>query len=146
MRAECQIEWLTAEGKRIDWLVGVGHFHYTKALNYEGDFSIALPPDFPFTILQKDQRIRFQRRPPGGVMATDFDGIIRDWDVKQIEGGYSVKLMGPGPGWLLSGRRVAYTAGHASAVMTDQADDMILEIVRDNLGADALVANGRRGA
>ena len=145
-QAEFQIEWLTAEGQRIDWLTNVGPFEYTKALNFEGDFSITLPPDFPFSTIAKDQRIRIQRRPPGGVLLTDFDGLIRDWESRQVEGGYRDAIMGPGMGWLLTGRRVAYYAGHASAVMTDQADDMMLEIVRDNLGADALVANGREAA
>ena len=144
--AEFQLEWLTAEGKRIDWLTNAGPFDYTKALNFEGDFSITLPPGFPFSSLAKDQRIRIQRRPPGGALATDFDGIIRDWESRQIEGGYRDAIMGPGMGWLLAGRRVAYYAGHASAVMTDQADDMMLEIVRDNLGADATVANGRKAS
>ena len=141
--AEFQIEWLTADGKRIDWLTNAGPFEYTKALNFEGDFSITLPPGFPFSTIAKDQRIRIQRRPPGGVLLTDFDGLVRDWESRQIEGGYRDAIMGPGMGWLLAGRRVAYYAGHASAVMTDQADDMMLEIVRDNLGADATVANGR---
>ena len=144
--AEFQIEWLTAEGKRIDWLTNAGPFEYTNALNFEGDFSITLPPVFPFSTIAKDQRIRIQRRPPGGVMATDFDGLIRDWESRQIEVGYRDAIMGPGMGWLLAGRRVAYDAGHASAVMTDQADDMMLEIVRDNLGADATVANGREAS
>lgn len=145
-QAEYQIEWLTAEGKRIDWLVNCGPFEYTKALNFEGDFSLTLPPGFPFSQIATDQRVRFQRRPPGGSLLTDFDGLIRDWKSRQIAGGYRDSISGPGMGWLLSGRRVAYYAGHASAVMTDQADDMMLEIVRDNLGADALVANGRKAA
>lgn len=142
--AEYQIEWLAAGGQRIDWLPSVGPFEYTKALNFEGDFSLTLPPDFPFSTVAKDQRIRFQRRPPNGALLTDFDGLVRDWESRQIEGGYRDTIMGPGMGWLLSSRRVAYYAGHASAVMTDQADDMMLEIVRDNLGADALTANGRK--
>ena len=61
-QAEFQIEWLTAEGQRIDWLTNVGPFEYTKALNFEGDFSITLPPNFPFSTIAKDQRIRIQRR------------------------------------------------------------------------------------
>lgn len=146
MAAEFQFEWLTAEGKRIDWLANVGPFRYTKGLNFEGDFSITLPPGFPFSQIAKDQRIRIQRRPDNGALMTDFDGLIRDWDSAQVEGGYRDVIMGPGMGWLLSGRRIAYTAGHASATMTDQADDMILEVVRDNLGADALTANGRNAA
>lgn len=146
MGAEFQLEWLTAEGKRIDWLTNVGPFRYTNGLNFEGDFSVTLPPGFPFSKIEKDQRIRIQRRPPGGALMTDFDGLIRDWDVQQIDGGYRDTVMGPGMGWLLGGRRIAYYAGHTSATMTDQADDMILEIVRDNLGADATTGNGREAS
>lgn len=143
-QAEYQIEWQTAAGARIAFLSDAGQFRYTKALNFEGDFSIALAPSFDFTAVHQDQRVLFSRRPAGGVMAADFSGIIRDWDIEQTSGGYNYSLSGPGPGWLLSGRRVAYYAGHASASMTDEAGDMILEIVRDNLGADATTANGRK--
>lgn len=143
---EFQIEWMTAEGKRISWLPDVGPFQYTKSINFEGDFSLTLPPHITLADVTKDQRIRIQRKPPGGVLATDFEGIIRDWDSQQISGGYRRSVMGPGPGWLLSGRVVAYYAGHSSAGMTDNADDMILELIRDNLGSDATTANSRKAS
>lgn len=142
--AEFQIEWLTPNNTRIAYLSDVGPFSYTKALNADGDFSIALPPSVKLRDLAKDQLIRISRRPPGGVLALDFAGILRDWSSVQTESGYSRSVSGPGVGWVLSGRVVAYPAGHAQANQTDQADDLMRAIVRYNLGSSATTANGRK--
>ena len=144
--ARYEIELLTADGVRIEYLTDVGSFQYTKGVSSDGDFSITLGPLFDFSVIKRHQQVRFHRQPPGGVMAIDFVGIITGWDVSQNVGGYVRTINGPGLGWLMGGRVVAYYAGHSSASMSDQAGDMILEIVRDNLGADALTANGRTAA
>ena len=141
---EYQIEWLTPSNTRIAYLSDVGPFSYTKALNADGDFSISLPPTVKLRELAKDQLIRISRRPPGGVLAADFAGIIRDWSSAQVSSGFSRSIMGPGMGWVLSGRVVAYPAGHAQAEKTDEADDMMRAIVRYNLGSSATTANGRK--
>ena len=47
-------------------------------------------------------------------------------------------------GWVLSGRVVAYPAGHAQANQTDQADDLMRAVVRYNLGSSATTGNGRK--
>jgi hypothetical protein len=44
---------------------------------------------------------------------------------------------------LLKRRIIAYTAGSAQTVKSAPADDVMKSIVRENLGADALVLNGR---
>lgn len=144
--AEYEIELLTAAGTRIAYLTKVSQFGYTKGISSEGTFSITLNPDFDFRVVTRHQQIRIHRQPPGGVMALDFAGLITGWDVRHTDAGYVRTINGPGLGWLLSGRVAAYYAGHASADMSDQAGDMILEIVRDNLGADATTANGREAS
>lgn len=137
---EYQIELQTPEGKRIDFLTRVGGFEYTKSLMGDGDFSIALNPQFDFGIIREDLRVVFSRRPAGGSLSIDFVGFVRDWDINQVQGGYAYKIMGPSAKWLLGGRVVAYPAGSAQAEMTDEADNILLEIIRDNMGADATAA------
>lgn len=143
MSTEFQIEWLTPNNTRIAYLSDVGPFSYTKSLNADGDFSIALPPSIALRDIAKDQLIRISRRPPGGVMAVDFAGIIRDWSSAQTGAVYNRTIAGPGMGWVLSGRVVAYPAGHAQANQTDAADDLMRAVVRYNLGSSATTANGR---
>lgn len=142
--SEFQIEWLTHDNTRIAYLSDVGPFRYTKALNADGDFEIALPPSIPLRDLAKDQLVRISRRAPGGVLAVDFAGIIRDWSSAQTPSGFARTVAGPGMGWVLSGRVVAYPAGNAQASQTDQADDMMRAIVRYNLGSSATTGNGRQ--
>lgn len=141
---EYEIEWLTPEGTRIEYLTGAGGFNYTKGISSEGDFTITLDPAFYFPAVKRHQQIRIQRRPPGGIAALDFAGLITGWTINHTDAGYVRAINGPGLGWLLSGRVAAYYAGHSSARISDEAGDAILEIVRDNLGADATTANGRK--
>jgi hypothetical protein len=139
-QVEYQIELQTPEGKRIDFLTRVGAFEYTKSLMGEGDFFIDLNPMFDFSVIREDLRVVFSRRPAGGSLSIDFVGLVRDWDIHQIQGGYSYRIMGPGIKWILGGRVVAAFAGSAQAEMTDSADDMMLEIIRDQMGTDASAA------
>lgn len=141
---EFQIEWLTPRNERIAYLSDVGPFRYTKALNADGDFSLALPPSVALRDLAKDQLIRISRRAPSGVLAVDFAGPIQDFSSAQTDSGYSRSVAGPGMGWVLSGRVVAYPAGHAQANQTDQADDLMRAVVRYNLGSSATTGNGRK--
>ena len=60
--------------------------------------------------------------------------FYRDGDEKLID------LVALDANWLLDTRIVAYDAGTSQADMTDNADDMIKAVVKDNLGTDAVTA------
>jgi len=45
--------------------------------------------------------------------------------------------------YLLTSRAIAYAKGSAQASQTDQADDMLKEIARDNIGGDAVTARDK---
>jgi hypothetical protein len=128
--------WLdTPEGARIALLDKTGGFTVTKTANAAGYFSLVLPPDFDRSLIRQDSIIEFWRAPEGGAMSIVLAGFVRGLAMAGTPP--IVTVTGYDGNYLLGSRVVAYAAGTAQAEMTDNADDIIKELVRDNLGSDA---------
>jgi hypothetical protein len=100
--------------------------------NDYGVIAVELPNDY-------DQYIRLD-----GMVEFWLDGyleaigFVRKWDFYEDENGVEKTIIVAYTGnYILTSRIVAYAAGTAQASMTDQADDMLKEIVNDNLMSDA---------
>jgi hypothetical protein len=133
-----QLWLLRDDGTRLKRLGNVISFSYTRVVNNVGHFAIVLPGDFDRSLLAYDRRVAIYRKPPGGAMSLVFVGLIRGRRKLTDAGGNSRRtIRGYDLNGLLRRRIVAYAAGSAQAAMTDQADDLITEVVKDNLGSDA---------
>jgi hypothetical protein len=134
--------WLARDsGERLAILDGVVRFSYTRVVNNSGHFSLTLTGAFDKTLLAKDRRVLFWRKPAGGAMSLAFVGLIRRVRTSTNGAGLTVRTVsGHDLTGLLRRRVVAYAAASAQAAQEDQADDMLTEIVKDNLGADASAA------
>lgn len=120
-------------------------FSYTEVLNNIGRFSLKLPGSFDRRILRKDNRVVIWRKPPGGARKLAFMGFIRKPATRTDANGNTTReAAGYDLNYLLSGRVVAYYAGHARAEQSDQADDLMKSFVDENLGAAALSGSGRK--
>ena len=134
--------WLARDdGTRLKVLDTVASFEYTLAVNTYGHFVVNLPFGFDKNLLRYDHRIYFWRKPEGGAMSLDFEGLIRipsEWaDERQklfraIEG-YSLE-------YLIEGRLIAASTASTAANKVDNADDLLKAFVRDHLGANAVAA------
>lgn len=131
--------WLSRDdGTRLALLDNVATFAYTRGLNTVGTFSLVLPQAFDNTLLAYDRRITIWRKPVGGSMYIDFQGFIRKLEPVTDRAGNLIRLVeGYSLEYLLSGRAVAYLSGSAQADQTDQADDMLKVLARQNIGATA---------
>jgi hypothetical protein len=116
-----------------------------KTVNGAGFISLVMEMDkddpgadiLPWS-LNEDMLLDVWRRDYEGKPQPLLTGFLRGWTIQEGMGGrYVLTLRGPGVGEILERRIVAYKAGTAEADKTDQADDMMKEIVRENLGADA---------
>lgn len=134
--------WLARDdGTRLAILDQTGGFSYTLVVNNVGYFTLTLPGTFDRTLLKKDRRVLFWRKPPGGALKLPFVGLIRRVRTSTDSRGLTTRrVSGYDLTGLLKRRVVAYAAGSASAAMTDQADDLLTELAKDNLGADATAA------
>lgn len=131
--------WLSRDdGIRLKLLDNVVGFAYTQVVNNVGGFSLTLPGDFDHSLLVYDRRVSIWRKPPGGAMGLAFVGLIRRIRTRTDARGLTTyTVSGYDLNGLLRRRIVAYAAASDQASMTDQADDLITEIVKDNLGSDA---------
>lgn len=123
---------------RIDKISG---FWYLRVVNNLGAFVIDLADERDALLMTVDSRISFWRRPEGGTMRREFYGIIRRFDeANDAQGVSSDSIGGPDFNYILKRRIIAYAAGSGQASKTDQADDMIKAIARENLGTSAAAA------
>lgn len=129
-------------------------FSYVKTLNGIGHFAIQIPEDSKVSkdvlvadSLQPDRQIQFWRKTDNQTNpALDFMGFLRKWTFHTAENGDSVLyLSGPDQNELLKRRIVAYAAGENEAKITNDplagtdktVDEGMVNIIRENLGADA---------
>ena len=135
---EYQVALYTANGARLAILDRFVSLEYARVLNNIGAFSIVLPSDFDITLIDWNRRIDIWRKPPDSIGRRDFSGFIMSWDFDVDElGEQTISIIGSDHNDLLRRRIIAYAAGLTTAEKTDNTDDMIKAIIRENLGASA---------
>lgn len=143
--------WLARDdGTRLAILDQAGPFTYTHALNSLGAFSVPLPVNFDKTLLAKDRRLYFWRKPVGGALKLDFQGFLRRIETSTDRAGSTTReIKGPGLNYLLSGRRAAYPEANTNVDTTATpvaADNLLKAIARTELGSTATTGNGRKAS
>ncbi len=125
---------------RLALLDHLENLTYVRGLNQPGSWSLTLPDELSSILLRPDNLIEIWRQNSLGHMKFEMMGFMRRPKFSTQGGRALVTLSGPGLLYLLAGRVVAYAAGSAEAAKSDQADDMIKAIIRENLGASAVAA------
>lgn len=116
-----------------------------QAVGTVGAVTFSIPGSYSENFLKKDGLIEIWRAPINGAPYLLFNKVffLRRRRLIISGGQETWKLTAYDPNFILSspsgqrGRIVAYAAGSAEADVTDFADDMAKQIVRDNLGAAA---------
>jgi len=130
----------TPSGVRITCLDYATEFEYALKCNDRAPFRLKLPVRFDRKLIKLDNIIEIWRGHEPGTLRMDYCGLVRAWKFADDAGADYTELYGFSLLDLLRRRVVAYAAGSAQASMTDQADDMIKAIVKDNLTSDAVAA------
>lgn len=137
--------WLSRDdGTRLALLNGdFIDLEYVISLHQIGACSILLPGDFDRDLLAIDNMIEIEREPDGGMMYLERAFFLRRrrrWTDNQGQRFYQIGgldglylLNGPG-------RIIANAAGSSQASKTDQADDMMKAVVREQMGTSAAAA------
>lgn len=132
--------WLTnVAGERVKLLDHVFNISYTLTVNQIGIAQVDVP-ELPSDLFQEDSRLEIWRQVPGGKKYLEGDTcwIIRDWeDVLTQQGDEFVRLSAYSANFILDAPIVAYKSATSQAEKSDQADDMMKAIVRENLGSSA---------
>ena len=125
----------------VDNLIG---FEIVKVINSVSYCSVILPGNFHATyqtLIGVDYMVEFWRSPAQGAMQLESVFFVRDITYEEdAKGNDIIILAGPDANDLLDRRIVAYAAGTSEASKTDNADDMMKEIVKENLGSSAISA------
>lgn len=133
-----QIELCRDDGTRLLIIDNPSSFWTTRTVNAVGGWEITLPGDFSKNWIAKDRRVKFWRKPDGGAMYQEFQGLLRRWRYAEDEGGNLTRVIGGASlNYLVSGRVVAYKATTTQAYKTSQADNMLKALALENLGASA---------
>lgn len=132
--------WYTDDaGNPLELLDNVISFSYVPVVGDVGIGSFTLPYDAGrlYVLPRRDRRIHVWRRSEDGGRRL-YVYFIRRWEFQTDEAGQTtVLLTGVDQYDQLRRRVAAYRTGSAQALMTGYAGDIMKEIVRDNLGADA---------
>jgi hypothetical protein len=126
--------WLTdTRGNTLDVIDEWLSLTYTRSVNNIGALSLELDGNYPAQFLKLDGRLIVARN---GKNDSDTAWLIRKIS-RQLDnnGQYTIVVNAVSAVELLKRRIVAYAAGTAYADKTDQADDMMKAIVRENLGS-----------
>jgi hypothetical protein len=135
--------WLADDaGNRLELLNSVTSFELGHVVGDVGWASLLMPhaAGTLYTQMQPDRQIQMYRQPRDGTGMLELEALLFQRRLRQatsLSGLATYGLGGADANDLLARRIVAYAAGSAQAEMSDQADDMMKEIVRDALGGDA---------
>lgn len=133
--------WYTDDaGNHLELLDIFISFDYVKVMGDVGIGSFRLPYDATrlYTLPRRDRRIHVWRKAAGRRAELECVCFVRRWAFDtDADGVTTLTLTSVDSNDLLKRRIVAYYSGSAQATMTDYADDIMKEVVRDNLGADA---------
>ncbi len=135
----------TSDGQHITEINAIESVQYSRFVNNPGWFMLILDPSFDPTFIDVDNLIEFWRQPEGAEDRLEMVGFLRYWDwFETAPKAERLRLGGPDQMDLLDRRVVAYRSTTSQSTKTDEADDMIKEIVRENLGADAALTEANR--
>lgn len=131
-KAKFEIWYLDDVGNRLSPINDVGSFEYVKVLGGEGVGIIDIPKRGQvYDNNTPDRRIAFYRQ--NGRLSLDAVVLARRFETKTSQHGQNRrKMTGYDFNELLRRRIIAYYAAESETDMTDNADDMMKEIVRDN--------------
>lgn len=136
-QAEWEVWLQDVDGLGLDVLDYALEWECNPVVNDRGTFSATLPFEYMkkrgYLDLPPDMRLEFRRAPYGQSLQTVMAGYVR----RLTEDENEIKLEGFGFNDLLARRIVAYKANSAQAKMTNELDDMMKQIVRENLGSSA---------
>lgn len=139
--AQHQVIVHNALGERLGELGSVTGFRYTKVVNGYGTFELSAPEsEWPGTYRGLDYQYHFWRKANGGDYEPDFVGLQRDVTRDTPDGNTVLTISGVDQNELLARRIIAYDAGTSQSQKTDNLDDMMKAIVRENLGSSAAAA------
>lgn len=110
-------------------------FTYTRPLNDIGSLTVPLPYSFDVSLLRLDGRLCVYR---DGRLDTETVWLIRKVTKRlSSRGEKTIIVEAVSANELLKRRLIAYASDTAYSEKTDQADDMMKQIVRENMGASA---------
>ncbi len=136
--------WISRlDGTRLQALDSFVALSYGKVANNIGAFALILPDLYDVSLFDKDRLISIWRKPSGGAQYLEFRGpVLQMFEREEANGNYQLTLYGASLTHLLKRRIIAYAAQTAYTDKTDQIDDMMKAIVRENLGS--LVTDAER--
>lgn len=120
-------------GARISHLDKLQTLDLIQSVNKVGQFNATISSDLDKIVLQRDNLLEFWQ--DGALEAV---GFIRYWKFSGLD---KITIRGPDIKHLLERRIVAYAAESAQSKKSDQADDMMKAIIRENFGASATDAD-----
>lgn len=136
--AQHQVIVHNALGDRLGVLDTVTEFRYQKVANWYGSFSLSAPENkWPIEWRGLDFQYHFWRKANGGEWKPDFVGLQRDRERRTSGGNTIVTIEGVDQNELLARRIIAYNAGSSQAQKTNNIDDIMKAIVRENFGSSA---------
>lgn len=134
--------WYTDDaGNHIELLDNVISFDYVLVVGDIGVGSFRLPYDSNRVYVHPhpDRRVHIWRHTPGGGQRLECVCFVRRWEFATDDAGTTtLTLTSVDQHDLLRRRIVAYYSASAQALMTDNAGDIMKEVVRDNLGVDSV--------
>jgi hypothetical protein len=141
MAATWEIWLATDRGQRLTMIDGAQRFGFARAVNSAGSFYIILPTNWPAYYSAAGRLVFFWRKGESGANRLEFAGVVTGWQIATDDRGDVTRtLYGAGLNDLLRRRVVAYAAESAQAAQTNEADDLMKQIVRENLGSSATAA------
>ena len=127
----------TPEGVRIECLDYITEFEYAKIANTPAPFRLKLPSKFDRNKIKLDNIIEIWYGFGPSTLKLVYCGFLRAWKFTDDAGVEYTELYGLSSMELLIRRIVKDYSGSSQAKMTDEADDMIKAIAKDQLGTDA---------
>ena len=140
---EYQVALLDQYGVALTQLEGFSSLDYTRIVNSVGSLVTIIPEIydqylFSGTDIIRDNRIEVYRRIGGGSFYRDMETqwlVVKGNKILNERGERLTKITCVDLMQLLNRRIVAYNSGAAQASKTDQSDDMMKAIVRENFGS-----------
>jgi len=110
---------------------------FQRVANGPGRFSARFPASFDTTLLKPDRMIQVWRAPEGGRLGLWRTYFIRWWMLARIESDLMIELRGFDPNHLPGRRIVANYTQTVGSEKTNEADDLMKEIVDEQAVTDA---------